>query len=224
MCGRCTLSLDIATLKSLISRRYEVTQFHLDDYSPSYNIAPSQSLLAVISDGYSHRIGRLRWGLIPHWAKDDRIGYQLINARSESLLTKPTFSHLIKQRRCILLIDGFYEWSTSTKTPYRIYSTKESLLSLAGLWTSWKNKEGESIYTCTIITTTANSMMQPIHHRMPVILTKEQEKKWLDTTIQEPSFLQSLLQPYHGQELTKYKVSPYVNHWKNNDIKCIQRV
>ncbi|WP_209124630.1 SOS response-associated peptidase [Alkalihalobacillus sp. BA299] len=214
MCGRFTLAAE----PTLITEEFDIGNVYEDQYSASYNIAPSQNILTVINDGHVNRAGYLRWGLIPSWAKDPKIGYKLINARAETLSEKVSFKQAYKNRRCLVIADSFYEWKKvdKKKTPMRIKLKNQEVFALAGLWERWRSKEGTVIYTCTIVTTSPNLFMKDIHDRMPVILSKEAQKTWLTPTIDDPQILNSLLQPFSPEEMLAYKVSSEVNS-PNND-------
>jgi putative SOS response-associated peptidase YedK len=224
MCGRFTLT---ATVDQLVDR-FDVEFFlEQEEYLPSYNVAPSQSVLAVINNGSHKRMGFLRWGLIPPWAKDMSIGYKMINARAETLSEKPSFRNAYKNKRCLIVADSFYEWKridSKTKTPMRIKLKSDELFAMAGLWESWKSPEGKTIYSCSVITTQPNELVQDIHDRMPVILKPEDEKNWLDPSISDTSKLQSLLKPLEPSLMEAYEVSPLVNSPKNNSIQLIQKI
>lgn len=223
MCGRFTLLTD---WEQLIAR-FHINN-HTDDVTdePRYNIAPSQSILAVIHDGKKARAGRLRWGLIPAFAKNPQIGYKMINARAETIDEKPAYKRLLSRKRCLLPADSFYEWrrDCSGKTPMRILRKDQQPFAFAGLWDRWQSPDGQHIHTCTIITTSSNQLMQPIHGRMPVILTKAHENMWLDRSITDPALLKSFLVPYDTEEMTAYPVSDIVNSPKNDNEACIQKV
>lgn len=224
MCGRFTLT---ATVDQLIDR-FDVEFFlEQEEYLPSYNVAPSQSVLAVINNGSHKRMGFLRWGLIPPWAKDMSIGYKMINARAETLSEKPSFRNAYKNKRCLIVADSFYEWKridSKTKTPMRIKLKSDELFAMAGLWESWKSPEGTTIYSCSVITTQPNELVQDIHDRMPVILKPEDENNWLDPSISDTSKLQPLLKPLEPSLMEAYEVSPLVNSPKNNSIQLIQKI
>jgi putative SOS response-associated peptidase YedK len=224
MCGRFTLT---ATVDQLIDR-FDVEFFlEQEEYLPSYNVAPSQSVLAVINNGSHKRMGFLRWGLIPPWAKDMSIGSKMINARAETLSEKPSFRNAYKNKRCLIVADSFYEWKridSKTKTPMRIKLKSDELFAMAGLWESWKSPEGKTIYSCSVITTQPNELVQDIHDRMPVILKPEDEKNWLDPSISDTSKLQPLLKPLEPSLMEAYEVSPLVNSPKNNSIQLIQKI
>ncbi|MEH7177698.1 SOS response-associated peptidase [Neobacillus vireti] len=224
MCGRFTLT---ATVDQLIDR-FDVEFFlQEEEYSPNFNVAPSQSVLAVINNGSQNRMGFLRWGLIPPWAKDMSIGYKLINARAETLKEKPSFRNAYKKRRCLIVADSFYEWKTidnKNKIPMRIKLKSNDLFAMAGLWENWKSPEGKSIYSCSVITTQPNELVQDIHDRMPVILKPEDEKFWLDPSITDTAKLHHLLEPLDKDLMEAYEVSPLVNSPKNNSIELIQKI
>ncbi len=224
MCGRFTLT---ATVDQLIDR-FDIEFFlQEEDYLPSYNVAPSQSVLAVINDGNRNKMGFLRWGLIPPWAKDMSVGYKMINARAETLIDKPSFRNAYKKKRCLIVADSFYEWKridSKTKIPMRIKLKSNELFSMAGLWENWKSPDGKSIYSCSVITTSPNELVQDIHDRMPVILRPEDEKYWLDPSITDTIKLNPLLKPLDHALMEAYEVSPLVNSPKNNSIELIQKI
>jgi putative SOS response-associated peptidase YedK len=224
MCGRFTLT---ATVDQLIDR-FDIEYFlEQEDFQPSFNIAPSQSVVAVINNGRHNKMGYLRWGLIPPWAKDMSIGHKMINARSETLLEKPSFRTAYKKKRCLIIADSFYEWKRldeKKKIPMRIRLKSEKLFAMAGLWENWKSPEGKSIFSCTVITTTPNKLVGDIHDRMPVILRPEDEKIWLDPSINDTGMLEQLMIPLDEKVMEVYEVSSLVNSPKNNSIELIQRI
>jgi putative SOS response-associated peptidase YedK len=223
MCGRFTL---FTTYEYLLSE-FDIQQvFDKEYYEESYNIAPTHNVVSIINDGTKNRMGYLKWGLIPSWAKDDKMASKMINARSETVDEKPSFKKSFYQRRCIIPMDSFYEWKRDGKvrTPLRIKMRDDSLFAVAGLWDTWKNPSGESIHTCTILTTESNELMADIHDRMPVILSKEKRSIWLNPSIHDKEQLKSLLVPYDADEMMAYEVSEKVNSPKNNSVELIQQV
>lgn len=169
MCGRFTL---FSAFDDIIDQ-FDIDQFiPKDEYRPSYNIAPSQNILTIINDESNQRLlGKLRWGLIPPWAKEEKVGYKMINARAETLIEKPAFRKPLVSKRCMIPADSFYEWKRldpKTKIPIRIKLTSSALFAFAGLYEVWKTPQGTPLGTCTIITTTPNEFMKDIHDRMPV--------------------------------------------------------
>ena len=224
MCGRFTLT---ATFEEIINR-FDIQSFLEEElYSPSYNIAPTQSVLAVINDGRVNRMGFLKWGFIPPWAKDLSIGNKMINARAETISEKPSFRNAFKKKRCIVIADSFYEWKRhedKTKTPMRIKLKSNELFAMAGIWEGWKSPDGKTLYTCSVITTVPNDLMKDIHDRMPVILKREDEKIWLDPEISDTTRLKPLLVPFDENEMETYEVSSLVNSPKNNSIELIQKI
>jgi putative SOS response-associated peptidase YedK len=224
MCGRFTLT---ATVDELINR-FDIDFFlEQEDYLPSYNVAPSQSVVAIINNGSHNKMGFLRWGLIPPWAKNMSIGNKMINARSESLLDKPSFRKPYKKKRCLIVADSFYEWKRldgKNKSPMRIKLKDNSLFAMAGLWEKWVSEEGKSIFSCTVITTEPNSLVGKIHDRMPVILKPEDEKIWLDSNIEDIQVLNKLLVPLDENLMDAYEVSHLVNSPKNNSIELIKEI
>ena len=214
MCGRFQLSVK----GKHISERFNVEVFD-DLYKPSFNCAPSQNL-PVITNTNSSNLSYLRWGLIPFWAKDPRVGFRNINTRSETISEKPSFRNAFKKRRCLIPSNGFYEWKKdSNKTPYRIFLKDESLFAMAGIWETWKDAEGKETDTFSIITTTANSAIKEIHHRMPVILKPEDEQTWLHE--QDENKLVGLLTPFSQEKTNFYTISKLVNKPINNGPEII---
>ena len=217
MCGRFTLFADYGQ----ILERFDVdVAFDEENYSPNFNVAPSQSVISIINDGSRNRLGTLRWGLIPGWAKDEKIGYKMINARSETVDEKPSYRHAFLKKRCIIPMDSFYEWKVEEngKVPMRIKMKSDEIFGVAGLWEAWKNPKGETVHSCTILTTEANSLVKDIHDRMPVILTRGNEKEWLNPSLQGKEILKSMLVPFDVALLAAYSVSSEVNSPKNNQI------
>lgn len=224
MCGRFTLSADFS---EIIDRFAIEAAIEEELYDASYNIAPSHSVLSVINDGSRNRLGHLKWGLIPSWAKDEKIGFKLINARAETLAEKPSFRDAYKKRRCLVIADSFYEWKRQdqkNKVPMRIKLKSDELFAMAGLWERWKSPEGKMIYSCTVITTTPNEIIKDIHDRMPVILKREDEQTWLDPSIHDPHELNRLLKPLSEEWIETYEVSNLVNSPKNNSPQLIQKI
>lgn len=221
MCGRFVRKAN----EEEIAEEFEVEpgdfQFKLE---PRYNIAPGQQAAVVLFDG-KRKVEGLQWGLIPFWAKDPNIGNKLINARSESLASKPSFRHLLKRKRCLIVADGFYEWRKegSRKTPIYIRLKSRSPFGFAGLYNDWRSPEGKEIRTFTIITTSANRLLAPIHDRMPVILPKKAYQAWLGQGGKEGEVL-DLLQPFPEAEMETWRVSPAINSPKNDGPECIQPV
>lgn len=221
MCGRFTLTTDL-------DRLAERFAFRVADlsYRPRYNIAPSQSVLALVND--DEKLGThgvfLRWGLIPSWAKDAAIGNRMINARAETVAEKPSFRRALQKRRCLILADGFYEWRQDgrAKTPLFIHLQSRAPFALAGLWEQWHSPTGETLRSCTIITTAANAFMEPIHARMPVLLPPDAERLWLDPASQEPHKLTPFLRPYAAEDMAAYAVSSIVNSPKNDSPECLR--
>ena len=219
MCGRFTQSSSAAAISAAFGVKSEL--------SPRYNIAPSQSVAALVQspDTGIRELRQLRWGLIPAWAKDPKIGYKLINARAETVADKPSFRAAFRLRRCLILADGFYEWQqldgSRHKQPYFIGLQDERLFAFAGLYEQWHSPDGEVVDTCTIITTTANELVEPIHARMPVILAPQDYPQWLDPNGAAPD-LQALLDPYPAAAMKAYPVSNVVNSPKNDLPSCKQ--
>jgi putative SOS response-associated peptidase YedK len=212
MCGRYSLT---ASLEEL-AQRFDFDS-NRDDFEPRYNIAPTQQVLTVIG-GDTRRAGYIRWGLIANWGKSGPSGRPLINARAETVAEKPTFRDSLRRRRCLILADGFYEWQTAgdAKRPMRVALRSGKPFAFAGLWSMSSDSEGNRISSCAIITTEANKVLKPIHHRMPVILSKEVEDLWLDTALDDTQTLTQFLEPYPDDALEAYEVSALVNSASND--------
>ena len=221
MCGRFTLFTNIEE----IIDRFNIQSAFNDEYHSSYNVAPTHSVLSVINDGTKNRLGYLRWGLIPSWAKDEKIGYKMINARSETIAEKVSFKNAYKNKRCLILADSFYEWKKTPerKIPMRIKLKNNAPFGMAGLWESWKSPNG-MVHSCTVITTTPNELMTSIHDRMPVILRPEDEEIWLDSSIHDTEYLKQFLKPIDSQHMEAFEVSSNVNSPKNNAPHLIERI
>lgn len=179
-------------------------------YAPGLNCAPGAYVLAILSTQEGGRIGRsLRWGLVPHWAKDPKLGYKMFNARSETVAEKPAFRTAFKRRRCLIPATRFYEWikTGARKEPYAFGMADDAAFAMAGLWESWQGPEEIGLYTCTIITTRANALVAPLHDRMPVILSPGGCARWLDPGA-SVSGLHDLLQPCDPEEMRVRQADP----------------
>lgn len=222
MCGRFTLFIDSKTLIEAFGLDPAASQL---DLPLRYNIAPTQQVLGICqnADGYRHPKG-FRWGLIPHWAKDAAIGNRLINARCETVHEKPSFRQAFRYRRCLIPSSGFFEWSTTEKgkQPWFICRKDKAPLAFAGLWESWKGPE-ETIESCTILTTDANSLVAELHDRMPVMLSPSEYDTWLDREVDDPEKLKGLYRPYPSELLEMEPVSTMVNDPRNETPECVER-
>jgi len=224
MCGRSSLTV----LQKDLEKRFNAS-FYSDDllqYNPlpNYNVAPTH-MHPVITNIDPDHIQYFRWGLIPFWAKDMKVGYKMINARIETILEKAAFKTAFKKSRCLVPFDGFYEWKKTAdgKQPYRIITTNTDVFSVAGLWAEWTSPEGQTIQSFTLLTQEPNELMKPIHNRMPVILTPEQEAIWLDESL-PPDALRDMIQPYPDEWMRAYPVSHRVGNVKENDLELIREI
>jgi len=219
MCGRFTLF----EADKILSKEFGVSG--APPLSPRYNIAPSQPVTAVraTSTGSGREFALLRWGLIPSWSKDPAIGNRLINARAETVQEKPSFRNAFRRHRCLIPTNGFYEWQRQErgKQPYFVRMRDERLFAFAGLWDRWESPDKRVIETCTILTTAANTVLAPIHDRMPVIVPPEEYARWLDTAPQNTGSLATLLVPFPPEEMLAFPVSSRVNAPSNDDEGCI---
>lgn len=221
MCGRFSLSLPRGESEEFAD---EFGVKFPKTHRPRYNIAPTQEVFVLLAADGTRRIEALRWGLIPSWAKDPKIGNKLINARAETLFEKPIFRSAVKQRRCLVLADGFYEWQRAEKAkiPMFIRLKSKRPFGFAGLWESWVSPDGTTVKTCTIVTTEANELMKPIHARMPVIVPKESYAIWLSPQIEKADELTPILRAYPAEEMEVYGVSKLVNSPANDRPECIE--
>ena len=221
MCGRFTLVTGPAGIQ-IAFPGVDVP----DTLVPRYNIAPSQPV-AVLRNTSANQVELLRWGLIPPWAKDPAIGNRLINARAETLAEKPAFRTALRRRRCLILADGFYEWRQEPppdnrhKTPFYFRLKSGTPFAFAGLWEAWQGPEDQLWLSCTIVTTTPNTLLQTVHTRMPVMLQSRYYAQWLSPAEQDPASLVPLLEPYPAEEMEGYVVSTLVNDPKNDRPECI---
>jgi putative SOS response-associated peptidase YedK len=220
MCGRYSFAPEL----KIVNEHYDIT-VNDNDLDQNYNCAPSQQLPVISSDS-PDTLSKYHWGLIPFWAKDKKIGYKMINARGETITEKASFKNAFKKRRCLIPADAFYEWkrfeNSKEKIPYRIFLRNQPVFSMAGLWEIWKSPEGEYIRSFTIVTISPNDLMKEIHDRMPVILSKENEKKWLES--QDQDELLGLIRPFPAKEMDAYRISTLVNSPRNNSKEIIQQV
>ncbi len=218
MCGRFVLAVNPEQL---------TLEFGLErapEFAANYNVAPTQNVLAVTNEQPDTAV-ELRWGLVPSWAKDLSIGAKMINARAETISEKPAFRTAFKRRRCLIPANGFYEWHKNedgTKTPMYIHLDDRDIFAFAGLWEVRRSDEGEVLRTCTIITTNANTFMESIHDRMPVILHREDYATWLTPGEADPGMLKSLLLPYDEAAMAAYPVSKAVNRAGYSSPELIQ--
>jgi putative SOS response-associated peptidase YedK len=219
MCGRFTLQP-----AEDFYERFHISN-RLDSLIHRYNIAPGQMVPVIIANS-PRQVVRMRWGLIPHWAKDEKTAYKMINARVETLTQKPAFRGLLSHNRCLVPASGFYEWQGEgrDKNPYYIYPEDQQYMAFAGLYDVWINPQGEELYTFTIITTEADLFMATLHNRMPVVLARELEDAWLDPALTKAQDILDLLSRSTGLELDAYPVSRMVNKPSIDSQALIQRV
>ena len=216
MCGRFSLFAP----KPDLENRFDISIEY--QFEPRYNIAPQDDLDVVPNDDPEHA-RQMNWGIRPHWVDDPRAWSHPINARAETVASKPSFRSAFEKRRCLVLADGFYEWkgSRGNKQPYRIERADDGPFAFAGLWETWGgNGDGDELETVTIITTKPNDLMEPIHDRMPVILDKPDERRWLEED--DTDELQSMLDPYPDGQLDAYEIATKVNDPDNDSPDIIE--
>ena len=220
MCGRFTL----ISPGEVLAEFFELVDS--PDIEPRYNIAPTQAVGVVRRDRDIRTFDLMHWGLIPSWAKDPTIGNRMINARSETAATKPSFRSAVKYRRCLLPTDGFYEWKAiagqKRKQPYYIRMADDRPFAFAGLWEHWEGPDGAIIDSCTILTTEPNEMMADIHNRMPVILDPKDFAQWLDPSVQAADAVCPLLKSFPPAGMKTIPVNTTVNRPSNDTAACIE--
>ena len=224
MCGRASLT---KTEKEL-EKRFNAT-FYREDIErynplPNFNVAPTNKLPVITNQDPDH-FRPFQWGLVPFWAKDAKIGYKMINARIETLSSKPAFRQAFHKRRCIIPFDGFYEWQKKdgTKQPFFIHRKDGEAFAIAGLWEHWKDPETErTLYTFTLITQDPSPAISKLHDRMPAMLLPEEEHLWIDDEVPAEEALK-VIQPYPDELLEIYPVSTKVNNVRNNDASLLER-
>lgn len=228
MCGRFGLKTPAEKIAEFLATLSFEEVHPQATYVPRYNIAPTTPIMVAMCNDWQpqRHLSFVRWGLIPFWAKDPKIANKLINARAETLAEKPSFKAAYQYRRCIIPASGFYEWKAGQagKIPYWIYPTQGPLFAFAGLWEIWTDAAGGEHWTATIVTTAANKTMQPLHHRMPVILQPCDFDLWLDRNVQKPKQLEHLLVPAANEALAYHAVGKGVNRPGYDQPECIEEV
>ena len=219
MCGRFTRKENMQHLAELLGLPIP------PPLAPRYNIAPSQLVACVRCNRETghYEFVELQWGLVPSWAQDPSIGHKLINARGETVAEKPSFRKAFKHQRCLVFADGFYEWKREgkSKQPYYIRFKDHRLFAFAGLWERWE-KQQPALESCSLITTGPNTLMAPIHQRMPVILPERSYASWLSPGLNNAVYLSGLLEPYEADEMEAYPVSTMVNNPRNDSEDCVK--
>jgi len=221
MCGRFILKTPFSELVRLYNLTNSV------NLAPRYNVAPTQDVAVVRSSADQGRtLTMVRWGLVPWWAKDLKMGASMINAKAETIATKPAFREAFQSRRCIVPADGFYEWKkldAKRKQPYAIMPRESGLFSFAGLWERWRDKaSGETVQSCTIITTEPNELCAPIHNRMPAILPERAWERWLGEKPASSAELQALLISYPADAMTAFPIGSRVGNVNNEGPELIE--
>ena len=219
MCGRFAL----IDYYNTISEHFSIDEI-LGEYQVSYNIPPGGKILSVIIKEDKRILAPLQWGLIPFWSKEPSIGGRMINARAETIQEKPSFRHAVKSNRCLIVASGFFEWEKKEKSkdPVFIYMKNREPFGMAGVYDRWISPAGLEIISCAIITTGANSLLMPIHDRMPVIIQKNMHDRWLNTSGSLDTQVIPLLKPFPPELMSFHHVSKTVNSPKHNTPECIE--
>lgn len=222
MCGRFRLTSSAEKIGDLFQIKVSRA------IAPRYNICPTQPVEIVRISPASNQpeLSPVLWGLIPPWSKDLSLAAKMINARAETAHEKPSFKNCLKRRRCLIPVDGFYEWQQNVKPkqPFHIRMKDGQPFALAGIWEIWHGPNGEEIESCAILTTEANELMKPFHHRMPVILRADQFPLWLDPDIQELEQILPLLRQFPAEEMLASPVARTVNNPRIDDARCIEEI
>lgn len=224
MCGRFSLGGTKEEVEAFIHQIDETLFLPKEIELPRYNVAPGQPILALIHDGQKYRIGSMQWGFVPSYSQDEKIGFQLINAKSETLDIKPTFKTAFENQRCLILADGFYEWNqfNGEKTPMHIVRKDREFFLMAGLWSRKVQPDGSKLFSCAIVTTAANELVSHLHERMPVILDSTQLNTWANPRVSSLNELKTMFRPLDNSILEMYEVSKYVNKSSNEGKQCIE--
>ncbi len=223
MCGRVRLASDYSEIKIRLKFGSNAPA---PNFKASWNVAPTDPMLVATYANGGERIAEImRWGLVPWWAEDIKVGYSTFNARADSVATKPAFRDVWKRgQRCLVVTDGFYEWRKSDKQPFAIGMADDGLMVMAGLWDRWKSPQGEKIKSCTVITCDPNEAVGALHNRMPVILAEKDWPKWLGEETASEEELKALLVAYPSEELKLWAVDKRVGNVKNNGRELLDRV
>lgn len=237
MCGRYDLVVTGETLAVRFGVALGEAGENMQDWQPRYNIAPSQlNPVIVTADDQGRELVGMKWGLVPSWSKEPKTSFSTINARAETVTQKPAFRKLLTSRRCLVPATGYFEWATNTaegKQPYRVQVMADGahgnrregeIVAMAGLYDVWRGQNGEGMLTYTIITTEASPSLRELHERMPVILSREGEKMWLDSSVKDADGLVGLLRPYPDTQISAYRVGRGVNSPSNDRVELITAV
>jgi putative SOS response-associated peptidase YedK len=213
MCGRAKLPDDVSEIKLDLKIDWD----EIEDYRPNWNAAPTSKLPVVVSSGGVRKLTLMRWGLVPPWAKDIKIGSSTFNARADGIDTRPAFRGAWKEgRRCLVIADAYYEWRDADKQPFAVALGNRGPMTFAGLWDRWRMPDGNTLKSFTIITTQANDLLVPLHGRMPVLLAPGRWTQWLGETPATESDLKAMLNPYPGEAMTFWPVDRRVGNVRNN--------
>lgn len=224
MCGRITTKVSQQEIQELFN---VVRGANSVDWTPRYNVAPTTIVMCIRETGEGRELFPAKWGLIPSWAKDTKLAASCINARADTVATKPMFRSAFKNRRCLVVASGFFEWrkiDAKNKQPHYITLASGEPMPMAGLWEQWTNPEGEKVESCTICTVGANTMMARLHDRMPVILPHAMISPWLDPEIKDVDALQPILDQYPPDDMQDWEVSKDVGNVRNQGEYLIEPV
>jgi putative SOS response-associated peptidase YedK len=213
MCGRARLPDDVSEIKLGLKIDWD----EIGDYRPSWNAAPTAKLPVVVSSNRERTLTLMRWGLVPAWAKDIKIGSSTFNARAEGIDTRPAFRAAWKAgRRCLVIADGYYEWRDADKQPFAVALGNRGPMTFAGLWDLWRTPDGNMLKSFSIITTQANDLLSPLHNRMPVLLAPDRWAPWLGESAATDGELKAMLKPYPCENMTFWPVNRKVGNVRND--------
>jgi putative SOS response-associated peptidase YedK len=213
MCGRAKLPDDVSEIKLDLKIDWD----ELGDYKPRWNAAPTSQLPVVVSRDGERTLTAMRWGLVPSWATDIKIGYSTFNARAEGIATRPAFRSAWQAgRRCLVIADGYYEWRDSDKQPFAVALGNRGPMTFAGLWDVWRAPDGTALKSFAIVTTAANALLEPLHSRMPVLLAPDSWPAWLGESAATDTALKAMLKPYPGERMAFWPVDRRVGNVRND--------
>jgi putative SOS response-associated peptidase YedK len=213
MCGRAKLPDDVSEIKLDLKIDFD----EIGDHRPRWNAAPTSKLPVVVSQNGERTLTLMRWGLVPSWASDIKIGYSTFNARAEGIDTRPAFRAAWKAgRRCLVIADGYYEWRDADKQPFAVALGNRGPMTFAGLWECWRAPDGGALKSFAIVTTAANDLLAPLHNRMPVLVPPDRWAGWLGENAATDAELKAMLKPYPGAAMAYWPVERRVGNVKND--------
>jgi putative SOS response-associated peptidase YedK len=224
MCGRVSISGARSDFISYLRNQFQIESMKDDIVLPRYNVGPGQDVIAVLHDGVEYKSGLIQWGFVPPFEREKFQNHKIINAKSETIDSLPTFRQSFQKKRCVIIVDGYYEWKNTlgVKQPMRIVLQDKGYFALAGIWSMSKHPDQTKQFTCAVVTIPASKKLQEIHSRMPLVLEGASLEAWLDTRIQNPQEIRKSMQPMDDSKWHFYPVSSIVNKSTNDVLACIE--